>query len=120
MDGDGYIRISGRAKDLVIRGGEKIPVVEIEGLLFKHPAIAAVAVVGYPDPRLGERACAFVSLRDGAGLTLAELVDYLKAQKVAPHYLPERLEIIPELPRTPSGKVQKFKLRELIRAPVPS
>jgi cyclohexanecarboxylate-CoA ligase len=115
MDADGYIRISGRSKDIIIRGGENIPVVEIENLLFKHPAIAAVAIVAYPDARLGERACAFVTLRAGATLSLPDLVDYLKAQKTAPHYIPERLEVLDDLPRTPSGKIQKFKLREIAR-----
>jgi cyclohexanecarboxylate-CoA ligase len=115
MDADGYIRIAGRSKDIIIRGGENIPVVEVEGLLFKHPAISAVAVVGYPDPRLGERACAFVKLRDGASFSLADMVAFLKAERMAPHYIPERLEIMDELPQTASGKLQKFKLRELAR-----
>ena len=116
MDAEGYIRIAGRSKDIIIRGGENIPVVEVEGLLFKHPAIAAVAVVGYPDARLGERACAFVVLRAGASLTFAEMAAYLKAQQMAQQYIPERLEIVGELPRTPSGKIQKFKLRETAKA----
>jgi len=117
MDADGYIRIAGRAKDIIIRGGENIPVYEVEELLFKHPAVAAVAVVGYPDERLGERACAFVIPRKDASLSLQEMVDYLKAQKMAVQYIPERLEIVAELPRTPSGKIQKFKLREIVKAP---
>jgi cyclohexanecarboxylate-CoA ligase len=116
MDAEGYIRIAGRSKDIIIRGGENIPVVEVEGLLFKHPAIAAVAVVGYPDARLGERACAFVVLREGALLTFEEMVAYLKAQQMAQQYIPERLQIVDELPRTPSGKIQKFKLRETAKA----
>jgi acyl-CoA synthetase (AMP-forming)/AMP-acid ligase II len=113
MDAEGYIRIAGRSKDIIIRGGENIPVVEVEGLLFKHPTIAALAIVGYPDTRLGERACAFVAPRDGASLSFAEMVAYLKAQQMAQQYIPERLELVTELPRTPSGKVQKFKLREI-------
>jgi cyclohexanecarboxylate-CoA ligase len=112
MDKQGYIRICGRAKDIIMRGGENIPVVEVEGLLYKHPAISGVAIVGYPDRRLGERACAFVTLREGASLTFEEMTDFLKAQKMAIQYIPERMEIVKELPRTPSGKVQKFKLRE--------
>jgi len=116
MDADGYIRIAGRSKDIIIRGGENIPVVEVEGLLFRHPAVAEVAIVGFPDARLGERACAFVRLRDGASLTLPEVITYLEAQRMARQYMPERLEILPELPRTPSGKIQKFKLREMARA----
>jgi cyclohexanecarboxylate-CoA ligase len=116
MDAEGYIRIAGRSKDIIIRGGENIPVVEVEGLLFKHPAVAAVAVVGYPDARLGERACAFVILREGASLSFDEMAAYLKAQQMAQQYIPEWLEIVTELPRTPSGKVQKFKLRETAKA----
>ncbi len=118
MDADGYIRITGRSKDIIIRGGENIPVVEVEDLLFRHKAIAAVAVVGTPDPRLGERACAFVVLREDATLTLEDMVAYLKAQKMALQYIPERLEILAEMPRTPSGKLQKFRLREIAKASV--
>ena len=116
MDADGYIRIAGRSKDIIIRGGENIPVVEVEGLLFRHPAVAEVAIVGFPDARLGERACAFIRLRDGASLSLADVTAYLEDQRMARQYMPERLEILSELPRTPSGKIQKFKLRELARA----
>lgn len=114
IDADGYIRITGRTKDVVIRGGENVPVVELENLLYKHPAIAAVALVGCPDPRLGERVCAYVTLHDGyEQLSLEEVADYLSAQGVSRNYLPEYLEVMAELPRTPSGKIQKFKLREL-------
>ena len=116
MDADGYIRIAGRSKDIIIRGGENIPVVEVEGLLFRHPAVAEVAIVGIPDARLGERACAFVRLREGANLSLSEVTTYLEAQRMARQYMPERLEILAELPRTPSGKIQKFKLRDIARA----
>jgi cyclohexanecarboxylate-CoA ligase len=119
MDAQGYIRIAGRSKDIIIRGGENIPVVEVEGLLYRHPAVAEVAVVGFPDARLGERACAYVRLRDGASLGMGEMVAYLEAQKMARQYMPERLEIVSELPRTPSGKIQKFRLREMAREPTP-
>jgi cyclohexanecarboxylate-CoA ligase len=112
MDDEGYIRINGRTKDVVIRGGENVPVVEIENLLFKHPAVLAAAVVGYPDARLGERACAFVVLRPGQTLDLAAVQTYMAENKVAKQYWPEHVEIVADLPRTPSGKVQKFTLRE--------
>ncbi len=115
MDADGYIRIAGRSKDIIIRGGENIPVVEVENLLFKHPAVSAVAIVGYPDLRLGERACAFVILKSGASLTFEQMLEYLKAQKIAMQYIPERLEIVDVMPQTPSGKIQKFRLREIAR-----
>lgn len=115
IDAQGYIRITGRSKDVIIRGGENIPVVEIESLLYRHPAVAQAAIVAYPDERLGERACAVVVLKAGETLDLPTLVDYLKAQKVALQYIPERLEILDAMPATPSGKIQKFKLRELMR-----
>lgn len=115
MDSQGYIRIAGRSKDIIIRGGENIPVVEVENLLFRHPAVAEVVVVGYPDERLGERACAFVRLRDGAQFSFEDMTTYLGAQQMARQYIPERLEVVSELPRTPSGKVQKFRLREMLR-----
>jgi cyclohexanecarboxylate-CoA ligase len=115
MDDDGYIRIAGRSKDIIIRGGENIPVVEVENLLFRHPAVAEVVVVGYPDARLGERACAFVRPREGAQFTFHDMTTYLADQKMARQYIPERLEVVAELPRTPSGKVQKFRLREWLQ-----
>ncbi|HLY87739.1 MAG TPA: AMP-binding protein [Acetobacteraceae bacterium] len=113
MDKDGYIRISGRVKDILIRGGENVPVVEIENLLYKHPAVSAVAVVGFPDSRLGERGCAFIVPRDGSRVDLAAVQAYLGEAKMAKQFWPERVEVVAELPRTASGKIQKFKLREL-------
>ncbi len=112
MEAEGYIRISGRSKDVILRGGENIPVVEVEGLIYKHPAVQDVAIVAMPDPRLGERACAYVALKAGQSLTFEELTEFLLAQEMAKQYLPERLEIVPEMPRTPSGKIQKFHLRK--------
>ena len=116
MDADRYIRITGRAKDIIIRGGENIPVVEIENLLYRHPAIRQVAIVGVPDPRLGERACAYVVLREGARFDFAEMIAYLETQQLARQYFPEYLEIIPQMPMTVSGKIQKFQLRETAKS----
>jgi cyclohexanecarboxylate-CoA ligase len=116
MDDEGYIRINGRTKDVLIRGGENVPVVEIENLLVQHPAIAAASIVGYPDVRLGERACAFVVLKPGKQMSLADVQSWMSESKVAKQYWPERLEILGDLPRTPAGKVQKFKLREMAAA----
>jgi cyclohexanecarboxylate-CoA ligase len=116
LDARGYVRISGRSKDVIIRGGENIPVVEIEALLYKHPAIAQVAIVAYPDERLGERACAVVVVKPGAALDHAQMVAFLKAQRVALQYIPEQLVLRDAMPATPSGKIQKFKLREMLRA----
>ncbi len=115
MDAEGYIRISGRSKDVIIRGGENIPVVEIEAMLYKHPAVAQLAIVAYPDERLGERACAVVVTKPGAGLDFATMSDFLKAQKLAVQYIPEKLIVRGNLPATPSGKIQKFRLREMLR-----
>ncbi|ABK52964.1 3-phosphoshikimate 1-carboxyvinyltransferase [Acidothermus cellulolyticus 11B] len=114
IDESGYVRITGRAKDVINRGGEKIPVAEVEQILHTHPAIRDVAIVAMPDERLGERACAFVVLRPAATLTFPQVQQYLDERHVAKQYWPERLEIIDELPRNPSGKIQKFKLRERI------
>jgi cyclohexanecarboxylate-CoA ligase len=116
MDVKGYIRITGRAKDIIIRGGENIPVVEIEALLHGHVAVQMAAIVAMPDPRLGERACAFVLPRTGQTVTFDEMRHFLEAQRVAPAYLPERLVLLDAMPMTPSGKVQKFVLREQARA----
>ena len=82
---------------------------------FEAPA-CLLRSLGYPDARLGERACAFVVPREGASLAFAEMVAYLNAQQMAQQYIPERLEVVTELPRTPSGKIQKFKLRETAKA----
>jgi len=115
QDEQGYIRICGRKKDVIIRGGENIPVAEIESLLYKHPNIATVALVAYADERMGERACAIIKLKDPAQpLSFNELVEFLKTHNLTMQYLPERLEIWAEIPMTPSGKIQKFKLRELL------
>jgi cyclohexanecarboxylate-CoA ligase len=115
MDANGYIRISGRSKDVIIRGGENIPVFEIEALLYKHPAVAQVAIVAYADERLGERACAVVVPKAGQMLDLTGMVEFLKSQKVALQYIPERLIVRDAMPATPSGKIQKFRLREMLR-----
>jgi cyclohexanecarboxylate-CoA ligase len=115
IDSEGYVRITGRAKDIIIRGGENVPVVEIEGLIYKHPDVADVAIVAMPDERLGERACAFVTAKPGASLTLSQIAEFLLSQRVSKTYLPERLEVVEALPRTPSGKIQKFKLRDMAK-----
>lgn len=113
MDDDGYIRITSRAKDIIIRGGENVPVVEIEELLYRHPAVADAAVVAMPDERLGEKGCAFVSLKSGQTFSFEDMREFFAQEKLAKNYWPERLEIIQEFPRTPSGKIQKFMLRDM-------
>lgn len=114
LDEHGWLSLHGRSKDIIIRGGENIPVTDVETLLFDHPDVLNAAVVAYPDERLGERACAVLSLRDGSTLDLPGLCDYLLAQGLSKHYLPERLFLLDRLPVTQSGKIQKFKLRELV------
>jgi non-ribosomal peptide synthetase component E (peptide arylation enzyme) len=109
---DGTVRITGRSKDIIIRGGINLPVAQIESALLKHPRVASVAVVAMPDERLGEKACAFVV--PTGPLTLDDLLSTLREQAIAPVYWPERLELIDSLPMTASGKVQKFRLRELV------
>jgi cyclohexanecarboxylate-CoA ligase len=116
MDEHGYIRITGRSKDIIIRGGENIPVAEVEALLYTHPKVREVAVVAVPDDRLGERACAVV-VADGAGdPTLSELTEHLAGQGMAKQFWPERLELRRSLPKTASGKIQKVALREELTA----
>jgi cyclohexanecarboxylate-CoA ligase len=110
-DGYGGIRIAGRAKDVISRGAEKVPAVEVEAALLRHKAIRDVAVVGYPDPRLGERACAIL-VADGSPPTLDDVREHLDGLGMAKPYWPERLKVVDELPKTPSGKVQKFRLRQ--------
>ena len=115
MDADGYIRIVGRAKDIIIRGGENIPVVEVEEQIYRHPAVEDVAVVAMPDERLGERGCAFVQTKPNANFTFDAMVEHLVDAGMSKTYLPEKLEIVPEFPRTASGKIQKFQLRKIAK-----
>ncbi len=115
MDADGYIRIVGRAKDIIIRGGENIPVVEVEEQIYRHPAVEDVAVVAIPDERLGERGCAFVQTKPNANFTFDAMVEHLVDAGMSKTYLPEKLEIVPEFPRTASGKIQKFQLRKIAK-----
>ena len=112
MDADGFLRITGRSKDLIIRGGENVPVKEVEDVLIRHPKVKNVAVVAVPDARLGEIGCACI-VPDGDGPpTLGELCRFLAAEHVTPQFWPERLCVVAEFPMTPSGKIQKFLLRE--------
>ena len=110
-----FFRYVDRSKDMVIRGGMNIAPAELETLIAAHPAVAEVAIVGYPDEILGERVCAFVVPRPGATLTLADLTEYLSSQHIASYKLPERLEIVDALPRNPVGKVLKRNLRDQLR-----
>jgi 2,3-dihydroxybenzoate-AMP ligase len=113
--------ILGRAKDMIIRGGQNIYPAEVEGLLNGHPAVASVAIVGYPDREMGERACAYVVLKAGQTLTFEEMKAFLKEKKISAYKLPERLELLAALPTVgDSGKVDKkvlkTQLEELVKA----
>ncbi len=115
LDADGYLTITGRVKDIIVRAGEKLSAKEIEDLLFEHPKVRHVAVVPVPDAQVGERMCAVVVPADPtAPPTLAELTGFLETREVSRRKLPERLELMDELPATASGKVQKHLLRERI------
>ncbi|PYR23487.1 MAG: (2,3-dihydroxybenzoyl)adenylate synthase [Acidobacteria bacterium] len=111
-----YLYAEGRRKDFVNRGGEKISCEEIEALMLTHPKVKLAALVAMPDPVFGEKACAFVVPHPGETLGLAELIAFLRAQQIAAFKLPERLEIVAELPLSPVGKILKRELREIIAA----
>jgi acyl-CoA synthetase (AMP-forming)/AMP-acid ligase II len=111
MDENGYVSITGRAKEMIIRGGENIYPAEIEDALRGLRGVADAAVLGVPDERYGEQVAAFVRLAEGESLTPEEMREQL-ARRIARFKIPRHLELIDEFPVTPSGKVQKFKLRE--------
>ncbi|AAU23669.1 AMP-binding protein [Bacillus sp. GM2] len=111
MDEEGYCRITGRLKDMIIRGGENIYPREIEEFLYKHPDILDVQIVGVPDETFGEEVSAWIKLKSGASMTADELKEYCKG-KIARYKIPRYIAFVEEFPMTASGKVQKFKLRE--------
>jgi len=115
IDKNGNLRLTGRVKDIINRGGVKIPVSELENLLYQYELLRDVAVVGMPDPRLNERICLFVSLKNQSDMIqLNDVTSYLQSKGVSKIYWPERLEIIHEMPRTTTGKIQKYVLRQMI------
>jgi len=112
LDADGYLTVTDRKKDIIVRGGENISSKEVEDVLALHPAVAEAAAVGMPDERYGERVCAFVVLRDADGsLDLDEVGRHFAAVGVARQKTPERLVVVDSLPRTPAGKLRKYLLR---------
>ncbi|MGQ7794137.1 acyl-CoA synthetase [Faunimonas sp. B44] len=113
MHPDGYIQLKDRAKDIIISGGENISSIEVEDALYKHPAVAAVAVVAKPDERWGETPCAFVELKPGRSATAEELVAF--ARERLAHYKCPRHVVFAEIPKTSTGKIQKFRLRDAAR-----
>lgn len=115
MDEDGYIRISGRDKDIIIRGGENIPVAYVENVLYEHPDISQAQIVAVPDARLQEKACACLIMKPGKEpLTMEALQAFLEEKGMAKQYWPEHLRLFADFPRTSSGKIKKFRLREML------
>jgi non-ribosomal peptide synthetase component E (peptide arylation enzyme) len=112
VDTEGFVTITGRLKDVIIRHGENISAKEVEDLLYSHPAVADVAVIGLPDPKTGERACAVISLNEDHSLPFEEMVAYLKDQGLRIQAIPEQLELVDVVPRNPAGKILKHALRE--------
>lgn len=113
MHPDGYIQLKDRSKDIIISGGENISSIEVEDVLYKHPAVAAAAVVAKPDAKWGETPCAFVETRPGASVTADEIIAWCK-DRLARYKCPRHVVFI-ELPKTSTGKIQKFRLRELAK-----
>ena len=111
-----HVYTEGRRKDLINRGGEKISCEEVENLIYGHPKVKVVTLVAMPDPVFGEKACAFVVLKPGETLGFDELIAFLRRQNIATFKLPERLEVVAELPLSPVGKILKRELREAIVA----
>jgi fatty-acyl-CoA synthase len=110
---DGYIQLKDRSKDIIISGGENISSIEVEDALYKHPAVQAVAVVAKPDEKWGETPCAFVELKPGANASPTELLAWCR-EHLASYKCPRHL-VFAELPKTSTGKIQKFKLREMAK-----
>jgi fatty-acyl-CoA synthase len=111
---DGYIQLKDRSKDIIISGGENISSIEVEDALYKHPAVAAAAVVAKPDDKWGETPCAFIELKPGASASTDELVQWCRKHLAS--YKCPRYVVFAEIPKTSTGKIQKFKLREMAKA----
>jgi fatty-acyl-CoA synthase len=111
MHPDGYVELRDRAKDVVVSGGENISTVEVEQAIVSHPAVLEVAVIGVPDERWGERPKAFAVLKSGASVSEEELLEHVRA-RIARYKAPRAVEFVAELPKTSTGKIQKFELRE--------
>ena len=112
LDAEGVLRVVGRKADFIIRGGKNVSAAEVEAEVATHPAVALAAAVAMPDPTFGERVCVYVELRPGKSLSLPELVAHLEARELGRETFPERLVVLPELPRGSGGKIAKGALRE--------
>ena len=118
IDAEGNVQVTGRLKDIIIRHGENISAKEVEDLLYTHPKVADVAVIGLPDPRTGERACAIVSLNDPDDpLKFQEMQQFLSEHGLRTQAIPEQLETVDEVPRNPAGKILKHDLRARYATP---
>ena len=115
VDAEGILRVVGRTADFIIRGGKNISGPAVEEVVATHPAVALAAAVAMPDAVYGERVCVYAELRPGTELSLAGLVEHLRARETSVEYLPERLVVVDALPRSSGGKVAKGQLREDIR-----
>jgi len=113
LDDEDYLTVVGRTSDIVIRGGKNISAAQVEEEIAAHPRVALAAVVAMPDEIFGERVCAFVQLNDGGTMELAELTDFLVAAGASKEYLPERLEVVEEIPRSSGAKIAKGELRQV-------
>src|SRR5262249_9722215 len=113
MHPDGYIQLKDRSKDIIISGGENISSIEVEDALYKHPAVAAAAVVAKPDAKWGETPCAFIELKPGAQATGEELIAWCR-KELASYKCPRYL-VFTDIPKTSTGKIQKFRLREMAK-----
>ena len=116
LDSDGYLTLGGRTSDFILRGGKNISAVQVEEAVATHPAVVVAAAVAMPDPLFGERVCVFVELQADSALDLPALIEHLLTQGVSKELLPERLEVLDELPRSSGGKIAKGQLRDAIRS----
>jgi non-ribosomal peptide synthetase component E (peptide arylation enzyme) len=115
FDSEGRLIITGRKKDIIIRGGENISAKEVEELISSHAKVLQVAAVGMPDPILGERVCAFVKPKKNMTISFEEIISFLREKRISVLYLPERVEVVDEIPLTNVGKMDKKRLREEIK-----
>jgi fatty-acyl-CoA synthase len=110
IQADGYVKIKDRSKDIIISGGENISSIEVEDVLFRHPAVMGAAVVAKPDEKWGETPCAFVELKEGSDATEQEIIEFCR-ERMARFKVPKKV-IFGVLPKTSTGKIQKFLLRD--------
>ena len=113
MHPDGYVQLKDRSKDIIISGGENISSIEVEDVLYKHPAVAHCAVVAKPDEKWGETPCAFIELKPGAAATAEEIIAFCR-EHLARYKVPRHVAFA-EIPKTSTGKIQKFRLRDMAK-----